>query len=80
MSRTTSVSAAEPEAGGGRCLKTPEAAEFLGVSPSFLEKLRVKGGGPAYAVLGRRIVYTIENLERFVAARTRAHTSAGGRS
>ena len=36
-------------------LRTPEAAAYLGLSPSTLEKLRLYGGGPVYYKSGPKI-------------------------
>ncbi len=44
-------------------LTTQEAAEFLRCSKSYLEKLRVTGGGPSYLKLsGGKVLYTIPDL------------------
>lgn len=51
-------------------LSTPEAARHLALSPRTLEKWRTRGIGPAYARIGRRVVYRREDLDDFVAART----------
>ena len=60
----------------GRRLRTPEAAAYVGLSPSTLEKLRVFGGGPEYEKAGPRVVvYSIEALEGWLAARRRRSTS-----
>lgn len=58
-----------------RCLRTFEAAAYIGLSKSTLEKLRVTGGGPEYAALGRVVVYRIEDLDAWVLARKRRSTS-----
>jgi excisionase family DNA binding protein len=58
-----------------RCLRTPEAAEYTGLSKSTLEKLRVTGGGPAYSSLGRTVVYRLEDLDEWVCAHRRTSTS-----
>lgn len=58
-----------------RRVRTPEAAAFLRLSDSTLEKLRLKGTGPKYAKLGRICVYSLEDLEEWVAARSRTSTS-----
>ena len=39
-----------------RILRTIEASQLLGLSPSTLEKLRCLGGGPKFAKLGPRAV------------------------
>ncbi len=58
-----------------RCLRTIEAAAYIGLSKSTLEKLRVTGGGPSYSALGRVVVYRIEDLDAWVSARKRRSTS-----
>ena len=58
-----------------RRLRTPEAAEYLGLSVSTLEKLRVTGGGPAFAAMGRAISYGVTDLDAWAAARTVNNTS-----
>lgn len=50
-------------------LRVPQAAAHLGVSKSLLDKLRCRGGGPAYAKLGSTIVYQAADLDAWVAAR-----------
>ncbi|MFC7706345.1 helix-turn-helix transcriptional regulator [Plastorhodobacter daqingensis] len=46
-----------------RYLRTPEAAQFLGLSDRTLEKHRVYGTGPTYKKLGGRVVYSVEDLQ-----------------
>lgn len=58
-----------------RWLRTKPAADYIGLSKSTLEKLRVTGGGPVYAALGRVVVYRIEDLDAWVAAHQRRSTS-----
>ena len=43
-------------------LNTPLAADYLKLSCSMLEKLRVYGGGPPYLKLGRSVRYRREDL------------------
>ncbi len=52
---------------GPHALNTRDAASYLGVSSSFLEKAR-RGvcSGPAYARLGKRVVYPVAELDRFL--------------
>ena len=40
-----------------RLLRTKEAARLLGLSASFLNQLRVKGGGPPFVKVGRAVLY-----------------------
>jgi predicted DNA-binding transcriptional regulator AlpA len=58
-----------------RKLRVPEAAHFLGLSKSTLDKLRLTGGGPAYLRLGRRVVYDPQDLDEWVVSRKRVSTS-----
>jgi predicted DNA-binding transcriptional regulator AlpA len=66
-----------------RVLRTPEAAEYVGLSASTLEKLRLTGTGPAFRKAGPKIVvYYPEELERWLDANRRISTSdpgSGGR-
>lgn len=59
-------------------LPTPEAAEYLGLSPATLETLRTRGGGPPFVKLGRRVVYRQEDLKAWLARRLRRSTSDQG--
>ena len=58
-----------------RRLRTKDAAEYIGLSKSTLEKLRVTGGGPLYSALGRIVVYEVGDLDSFVEVRKRRSTS-----
>lgn len=61
-------------------LRTPDAAQRLGVSASFLEKQRCLGTGPDYVKIGRSVVYRECDIDAWVAAQVRRNTSqpAGG--
>jgi len=56
-------------------LRTKDAASYIGLSKSTLEKMRVTGGGPVYSALGRTVVYEVGDLDAFVEARKRHSTS-----
>ena len=58
-----------------RRLRTPEAAKYLGLSKSTLEKYRLTGGGPRYAKLGKIVTYDPAELDAWADARTRTSTS-----
>jgi len=58
-----------------RKLSVTEAATFLGVSKSWLDKKRLEGGGPTYIKLGRRVVYDLNDLEDFAASKRLRSTS-----
>jgi excisionase family DNA binding protein len=56
--------------GNGPRLTTKEAAAYLGVAESTLEKWRCSGSGPEFERVGTRIVrYRIPALENFLVAR-----------
>ena len=54
---------------------TKAAAEFLGVSASFLNKARLTGRGPDFIKVGAAVRYDVRKLEAFVASRSRSSTS-----
>jgi predicted DNA-binding transcriptional regulator AlpA len=55
-------------------LTTPQAAAFVGLGVSSLEKLRITGGGPAFLKIGRRVVYDARDLEQWLAKHKRPST------
>jgi excisionase family DNA binding protein len=55
---------------------TPQAAEYLGLGKSTLDKLRVAGGGPAFHKVGARVVYDPQDLDAWIAQHKRTSTSA----
>ena len=56
---------------------TQQAAEHYGISASWLNKLRVSGGGCPYVKLGRRVLYRKRDLDEWIATQIRTSTSAG---
>jgi predicted DNA-binding transcriptional regulator AlpA len=56
-------------------LNVRHAAEYVGLSKSSLDKLRVYGGGPLYIKLGRRVVYDRVDLDAWMGSRRVANTS-----
>jgi predicted DNA-binding transcriptional regulator AlpA len=56
-------------------LSPPEAASYVGLSVSSLNKLRLFGGGPRYLKLGKRVVYDTRDLDAWLKARRRTSTS-----
>lgn len=58
-----------------RAYDTAGAAEYLGVSPSFLAKKRCSGGGPKFRKYGHRVVYTDEDLDEYADSHIRTSTS-----
>lgn len=60
-------------------LNVKGAADFLGVSESYLNKLRcLSSEGPRYATFGRSIRYAVEDLEAWARARKRRSTTDRG--
>ncbi len=52
-------------------LRTPKAAEYLGLSRSWLEKSRMTGDGPAYFKLGASVVYDTDDLDAWIKSKKR---------
>ncbi|WP_417497201.1 helix-turn-helix domain-containing protein [Maricaulis sp.] len=57
-------------------MNTYQAAEFLSVSPSYLNKLRLTGDGPVFVKVGTRVTYDRADLENWATDRKRTSTSA----
>ena len=57
-------------------VRTRDAAKLLGVSTSFLNQRRVKGGGPLYAKVGKIILYDPVDLKNWAKQHTRRSTSS----
>ena len=56
-------------------LDTKEAASYLRLSHRTLEGLRVRGGGPPFHKLGRRlVVYKLEDLKAWAASGRQENT------
>jgi hypothetical protein len=47
------------------------AATILGVSVSWLQKGRIYGWGPKYRQIGRKVLYDLHDLEKYLADRRR---------
>ena len=57
-------------------LRTPEAARFLGLSASTLEKMRLTGEGPPFVRLGARALgYDVDELREWLKSRRCTSTS-----
>lgn len=55
-----------------RILRTREAADYIGLSPSTLEKKRLSGDGPRFVRLGGRAVgYDLRDLDEWLDAQRR---------
>ncbi|MHA6687663.1 helix-turn-helix transcriptional regulator [Mesorhizobium sp. A556] len=60
-------------------LRTPQAAQYLGISASSLNKYRVFGGGPVFCKVGRSVVYNPTDLDAWLASCRRTSTSDNGK-
>jgi predicted DNA-binding transcriptional regulator AlpA len=58
-----------------RLFKPIEAAQFLGLSQSWLAKLRLSGDGPPYMKMGRQVRYSQADLLRWAEKSLRHSTS-----
>jgi predicted DNA-binding transcriptional regulator AlpA len=57
-------------------LSTPEAARYVGLGASSLERLRIAGSGPIYfRPTPRRVLYATDELDAWLRARKHASTS-----
>lgn len=57
-------------------LRTSDAAKYLGIGQSTLERKRVDGTGPQFRVLGSRIVsYAIADLDAWASEHVLTSTS-----
>ena len=56
-------------------LSTGQAAQRLGVSISYLNKLRLYGGGPVFVKIGSKVVYDPADLAAWIEARKHRSTS-----
>jgi excisionase family DNA binding protein len=63
-----------------RFLTSFEAARFLGISRSTLEKHRQFGTGPVYRKIGGRVLYRAADLERWADQGIRTSTVQPGAS
>jgi len=50
-------------------LRVRQAAEYVGLSKSALDKYRHYGVGPTYIKLGRSVIYRVEDLDAWVASK-----------
>jgi len=57
-------------------LTTEQASEYLHLAVQTLAGLRVKGGGPVYQRVGRRIMYRRSAIEAWLKEREFPHTAA----
>jgi len=56
--------------------RTLQAADYIKMSKSWLDKERGRGTGPRYTTAGRIVLYAVEDLDCWLAERFRNSTSA----
>jgi hypothetical protein len=56
-------------------LSVEDAADYCGISTAYLAKLRCVGGGPVFIKAGRRVLYSTDDLDEWLAARRRTSTA-----
>ena len=66
---------AELPSSSAAMLTTVQAAQYLGLAVSTLNKWRCHGGGPKFLKLGRAVRYRQSDLEMFVAERVLGSTA-----
>jgi len=49
-------------------LKVQDAANYLGLSKSLLDKMRMEGRGPRYLKVGNRVFYRANDLAAYLEA------------
>lgn len=74
--RLSQQPASNPSQARTRRLNRLNAAAFLGVSISWLDKARMTGRGPPYITIGSRVVYDEAALATFLERNTRTSTSS----
>jgi excisionase family DNA binding protein len=59
-----------------RRLRVPEAADYIGISPDTLYRLRATGDGPPFIRIGHVLLYDTRELDAWLAARTHRSITA----
>lgn len=57
-------------------LSVNETAREMGISASWLNKSRLIGNGPPFMKLGRRVLYNVSDVEKWLSSRKFNSTSA----
>lgn len=55
-----------------------QTAQYLKLARSTLAKMRVRGESPVFVRVGRRVLYAVQDVDQWVAARRRRSTSDPG--
>ena len=62
-----------------KCLRTPAAAKYVGLTPRTLAKLRLGTKGPVFSKLSHRlVVYSIDDLDDWITSTKRSSTTDVG--
>jgi hypothetical protein len=59
-------------------LSVDRAATYLGLSATYLNKMRTVGGGPAFHKIGVRVLYRPSDLDDWLSDKRRTSTSDTG--
>jgi predicted DNA-binding transcriptional regulator AlpA len=65
-----------PAFSAARRLNVEDAAHYVGVSESFLNKARLTGDGPVFLKIGRLVAYDLADLDAWLRSCRRTSTSA----
>jgi predicted DNA-binding transcriptional regulator AlpA len=57
-------------------VRVRDAANYVGLSKSTLDKLRMGSDGPNYLKVGRAVIYHVADLDAWLASKRRASTWA----
>ena len=55
--------------------KPQEAADYIGVSKGYLDRLRTAGGGPRFIKLGKKVLYDIADIDRWIESKKQISTA-----
>jgi hypothetical protein len=66
---------AHPPQGTTQAAAKPQPPRYLRLSPRTLEKQRVIGGGPRFRKFGRRVMYSVTDLDTWADQRSFEATS-----
>lgn len=75
MKQTTGLAAETHSAAKKKYARTKETAAYIGVSESFLNKSRLTGDGPPHISIGSAVVYDLDLVDEWLAARVRHSTT-----
>lgn len=66
------------DSGSAKYLDQNGASAYTGIKPRTLESFRLRGGGPVYFKVGRRVMYSLEELDKWMYSLRRKNTSDPG--